>query len=493
MDQQAQQAARGWARLSEDAALRSRWGERVRTLNAALNALIQFDPESREQQWQRPAGDLEHASPPSRLTGLPFVVKDNIAVADYGLTCGSNLLRHLQSPYTATAVARLQRAGSRVVGKANLDEFGMGSSSQHSAFGGVVNPWDAGVVAGGSSGGSAVAVAAGMVPFALGSDTGGSVRQPASFCGVYGLKPTYGAVSRFGLVAYASSLDVIGIVADGAELARAVFEVMRGVDEWDQSSIEVAPDDARAGGSDATPDAAPTVGIPRSALSDLDPAVAEALALCESRLQEIGCKTVNVELATLEYVAPAYYVIATAEASANLARFDGIRYGNRSSQVAGAAEELVLGSRSAGFGQEVKTRILVGTYVLRAGFQEQYYQRAQRIRTLVRRDVDRALERCQLLLLPTYPVPPFKVGGGGLDEFQQKQVDAYTCVANLSGHPALAFPVTISDGLPIGMQLMAPPFAEDRLFSIAGRLERKWPVQRAPGALTMDDLVPAEG
>jgi aspartyl-tRNA(Asn)/glutamyl-tRNA(Gln) amidotransferase subunit A len=478
MNQQANLPDSGWTQLTDNSRLRHEWAARVEELNNSINALIAFQPDATEAP---PSG----AGP---LTGYPFVVKDNIAVADFGLTCGSNLLRDLHSPYTATAVAQLQQAGARVVGKANLDEFGMGSSGQHSVFGGVRNPWNPAMVSGGSSGGSAAAVASGMVPFALGSDTGGSVRQPASFCGVYGLKPTYGAVSRFGLVAYASSLDVIGVLADSVALARSVFAAMRGADDYDQSSMDPVPVDGGSAGASATP----TIGIPRAALENLDPAVADALAECESRLREIGCKTVDVELSTLRHVAAAYYVIATAEASANLARFDGIRYGSRGARDAGAADALVLGARSAGFGQEVKSRILVGTYVLRAGFQEQYYQRAQRIRTLVRRDVDRALRQTELLLLPTYPVPPFPVGSGGLDEFVQKQADAFTSVANLSGLPALAIPALVRDGLPIGMQLMAPAFGESQLFSVAEQLERRWPLQRAPGAIELSKL-PAVG
>ena len=421
------------------------------------------------------------------LTGVPFAVKDNIAVEGFSLSCGSALLRGLRAPYSATAVARLQRAGARVVAKTNLDEFGMGSSSEHSCFGAVRNPWNPEVVAGGSSGGSAAVVAAGLVPFALGSDTGGSVRQPASFCGVYGLKPTYGAVSRFGLVAYASSLDVIGVTAADAATARVVFETMRGVDQLDQSSVDYAE-----------PPPAPVreeivVGVPNGILDGVDPAVRRALQAARERLQEAGIRCVPVELGSLEYVVPAYYVIATAEASANLARYDGVRYGVRDPYGAADAEQMTIAARSAGFGPEVKLRILVGTYVLRSGFQEQYYQRAQRIRTLIRRSFEHAFGDADLLLMPTFPVPPFARGNAGLDAFQQKQGDLFTCTANLTGHPALAVPAVVDGGLPIGVQFMAPYFREDLLFRVAEPLAAQFDTPRPPGYRGPHSLLDADG
>ena len=419
-------------------------------------------------------------------------------------------------------MARLQAAGARVVGKTNLDEFGMGSASENSCFGPVGNPWSAAVVAGGSSGGSAAVVAAGLVPFALGSDTGGSVRQPASFCGVYGLKPTYGAVSRFGLVAYASSLDVIGVTAADLPTAQAVFETIRGVDELDQSSVDypAAPadggrdgdggrggsrgrdgDGGRGGAANGAAtggthggDLPLTVGIPSAALERVHPAVSESIALTRDRLESAGVRCVPVPLGehadnVLEHVVPAYYVIATAEASANLARYDGIRYGVRASADSGDnaasadAERLTIAARSAGFGAEVKLRILVGTYVLRSGFQEQYYQRAQRVRTVIRRAFDRAFTAVDLLLLPTFPVPPFARGEAGLDPFHQKQGDLFTCTANLTGLPALALPSMLHEGLPVGVQLMAPHFREDLLFRGAAPLAAQYPPPRPPGYL----------
>ena len=481
-----------------------RWQRAALAADAAINGFVEVDA-TRPAPGAKGAAAANGGHAEDRgavLAGVPFAVKDNIAVEGFSLSCGSRLLRGLVAPYTATAVARLQGAGARVVGKTNLDEFGMGSSSEHSCFGAVRNPWHDAVVAGGSSGGSAAVVAAGLVPFALGSDTGGSVRQPASFCGVYGLKPTYGAVSRFGLVAYASSLDVIGVTATDVATARVAFETMRGVDQLDQSSVDYPP--APAPGQ-------LVVGIPNGILEGVDPAVRGALDAVRDRLREAGIRCVAVDLGSLEYVVPAYYVIATAEASANLARYDGVRYGVRGpdGEAYGAAdaEEMTVAARSAGFGAEVKLRILVGTYVLRSGFQEQYYQRAQRIRTLIRRSFEHAFGEVDLLLMPTFPVPPFPLGGGvsvsggpegvairrALDPFQQKQGDLFTCTANLTGHPALAVPSVIDGGLPIGVQFMAPHFREDLLFRVAEPLAAQFEPPRPPGYLGPAALLAAAG
>ena len=475
------EAAAAWSAVMSTAAGARRWQQAALAADEAINGFVEVDATRDTAAVTGAAGNngaagsqgAAGATAAQALAGVPFAVKDNIAVQGFSLSCGSALLRGLAAPYTATAVARLQRAGARVVGKTNLDEFGMGSSSEHSCFGPVRNPWDSEVVAGGSSGGSAAVVAAGLVPFALGSDTGGSVRQPASFCGVYGLKPTYGAVSRFGLVAYASSLDVIGVTASDPATARVVFEAMRGVDQLDQSSADYPP----------PPEPAPrglVVGVPKGVLDGVDPAVRRALEACRDRLREAGVRCVPVELGSLEYVVPAYYVIATAEASANLARYDGVRYGTRDGYGAADAEEMTIAARSAGFGAEVKLRILVGTYVLRSGFQEQYYQRAQRIRTLIRRSFERAFGEVDLLLMPTFPVPPFARGDAGLDAFQQKQGDLFTCTANLTGHPALAVPGIIDGGLPIGVQFMAPYFREDLLFQVAAPLAAQCETPRPP-------------
>jgi aspartyl-tRNA(Asn)/glutamyl-tRNA(Gln) amidotransferase subunit A len=443
------------------------WKERASTRDAAVGAFLQLDPSIG-------AADSASSGP---LTGTTFGVKDNIAVRGYQLTCGSRLLEGVVSPYTATAVERLQHAGAVVAGKTNLDEFGMGSSTENSAFKRTLNPFDHGRVPGGSSGGSAAAVAAGIVDFALGSDTGGSVRQPASFCGLFGLKPTYGAVSRYGLVAYASSLEVIGVLAKSVDLVERVFSLMRGEDPLDHSSLpwEPAARPAARPAKAAARGKPLRVGLPRECAGEgLAPEVRRTLETTKERLAGLGHRVVEVDLPTLEHVVAAYYVIATAEASANLARFDGIRYGRRA---AGAVnpEELVITSRSAGFGDEVKLRILLGTYVLRSGFQDQYYLRAQKVRTAIRADFARVFGSVDLLLMPVYPVPPFAPGSAEADPFAQKLADVYTCSANLAGLPALAFPAAVESGLPIGMQLVAPPFAEDRLFEACRGLEGIFP------------------
>ena len=360
---------RAWRGLLHDRARLERWRKAVGAVEERVHAFLQFDPDLTR-------ADSAAAGP---LAGVPFAVKDNIAVSGFRLTCGSRLLKDLVSPYTATAVRRLQEAGAVVAGKTNLDEFGMGSSTENSALLQTANPWDLERVPGGSSGGSAAAVAAGMVPFALGSDTGGSVRQPAAFCGVYGLKPTYGAVSRYGLVAYASSLEVIGVVSRDVATARLVFETMRGADERDQSSVEpeAPPAPARA--------AARTVRGWWASPASAGRWPSTRTCRRPSRRPSApwpGWATPwwTWSCPALQYAVAAYYVIATAEASANLARFDGVRYGQRAME-ADTPEELVKRSRSRGLGDEVKLRILLGTYVLRSGFQEQYYGRAQRIRT----------------------------------------------------------------------------------------------------------------
>ncbi|MDR2468854.1 MAG: aspartyl/glutamyl-tRNA amidotransferase subunit A [Spirochaetaceae bacterium] len=427
-------------------------------------------------------------TPPS-LAGLPFAVKDNIAVRDFSLSCASRFLETLRSPYTATAVRKLEEAGAFVVGKTNMDEFGMGSSTDLSALKTTNNPWDFKRVAGGSSGGSAAAVAAGQVPFALGSDTGGSVRQPAAFCGVVGLKPTWGAVSRYGLVAYASSLETIGILSDTVERCRAVFDVIKGADPFDQTSrdspaaqvsskiIGVLSPEAIAKALAAGTGGAAHKAAEAAALS---PAVAHAFDNAKAALSALGYQLVPVEFPALHYAVPAYYTIAAAEASANLARFDGVRYGKRPDW-AENPDDMIDKTRTAGFGPEVKLRILLGTFVLRSGFQDKYYHRAQQIRAAIRRDFERELggrdadARCCAILAPVFPTTAFSRDGDGLSPFAQKAADIWTCCANLAGLPAVSFPVSVEDGLPTAVQLLGKPFAEGVLLDIAAACEKAHP------------------
>ena len=412
------------------------------------------------------------------LNGIPIAVKDNIAVTGHPLTCGSRMLENLQAPYTATAVERLEKAGALVVGKTNLDEFGMGSSCGNSALGTTVNPWDSERVPGGSSGGSAAAVAAGLVPLALGSDTGGSVRQPANFCGVYGLKPTYGSVSRFGLTAYASSLEVIGAFTRDIDLMEKAFRAMSGIDEHDQSSL----------GGDKPDSETSRVVMLKVDNEMLDDPVARAYHDTGEALKAAGYTVNEISLSFLDLVVPAYYTIATAEASANLARFNGIRYGY-APDFAENPTELMKKSRHEGFGREVKLRILLGTYVLRSGFQDQYYGKAQKIRTYIRNELARVFTASDLLLMPVFPTQAFRKDDKEMDDYKQRLADVFTCLANLAGLPALSLPVGMENGLPTGVQLMAPAFAEDRLFKVARDLQNPFPLQIPPISLNLGDLL----
>ena len=465
--------------------------ERGAAIEGSLSPGELYDAETDsdgEREARRAAG--------SRLKDFPFGIKDNIALRNFKLTCGSKMLDGPLSPYSATAVERLLAAGAHPVGKTNLDEFGMGSSTDNSALKKTTNPWDPTKVPGGSSGGSAAAVAAGIVPFALGSDTGGSIRQPAAFCGVYGLKPTYGAVSRYGLVAYASSLEGIGVVADSVDLCEDVYTVMRGRDLFDHSSVSVPAGHAASAGHAAPAGRAARAGGPNAEGRDtgeptvkrigvlggdlgLSPGVQRGYERSIEVLRELGYEVAEVPLPMLDYVVPAYYTIATAEASANLARFTGVRYGYRP-DYAENPEELVRKARSEAFGDEVKLRILLGTYVLRSGFQDQYYLRAQKIRTAIRNEFDNVFGQVEAIMLPVYPVQAFTHGEGELDAFQQKLADKFTGTANLTGAPALSIPAGTENGLPVGVQIMAPAFEEGRLFEVARRFAEMVPSQRAP-------------
>ncbi|MDR1147205.1 MAG: aspartyl/glutamyl-tRNA amidotransferase subunit A [Spirochaetaceae bacterium] len=461
--------------------------EYFKTWEEKIGAFIEFAPEKGRSASKT-------ASP---LSGLPFAVKDNIAVKDFSLSCGSKLLADFTSPYTASAVQKLEEAGAVVIGKTNLDEFGMGSSTDNSGIKRTNNPWDTSRVAGGSSGGSAAAVAAGLAPFALGSDTGGSVRQPASFCGIVGLKPTWGAVSRYGLVAYASSLDTIGILSGSVKLCRTVFNCIKGADPLDQTSR--TPTDRPAPPNNVIGVLSPSA-IARAIADDfsgeaakaavLEPEVEAAFETAKENLKKLSYKLLEVEISELKYGVPAYYTIAAAEASANLARFDGIRYGKRPDW-AENPDELIDKSRDMGLGSEVKLRILLGTFVLRSGFQDRYYLRAQRIRDGIRRGFEEHLggfsentgsAKCAAILMPVFPTRAFGRGGeSALRSFAQKAADLYTCCANLAGLPALAFPTAVAGGLPTGVQLLGRPFAEETLLSIVEKYEAAHPFPHPKG------------
>jgi aspartyl-tRNA(Asn)/glutamyl-tRNA(Gln) amidotransferase subunit A len=453
-----------WNRILQNTHLRKLYYQHLSDRNDKVGAFLHLrDP----NRWPIDVVDQD-----VNVSAIPVAVKDNIAVAGEGLTCGSKMLAEFVGTYDATAVTRLQHAGAWIVGKTNMDEFGMGSSTENSALATTYNPWDSERVAGGSSGGSAAAVSAGMVPVALGSDTGGSIRQPAAFCGVYGLKPTYGTVSRYGLVAYASSLEVIGVLGESADSVEAIYNVIRGEDALDQTSVSPGLGDHRSR------EPVRTIGILTGDLG-LDPGVDRNYRSFLASLEEVGYKTHPLQLKLQEYVSPAYYTIAMAEAAANLARYNGVRYGYRP-VFAENPEELVRKARSEALGAEVKLRIVLGTYVLRSGFQDQYYLRAQKIRTLIRRELDAALQEVDLIAMPVFPTQPFRHGDAGMDAFQQKVADRFTATANLAGFPALTVPSGLEQGLPVGMQFMGPAFSETRLFEAARAMSAVHPLQRPP-------------
>jgi len=405
------------------------------------------------------------------LAGVPVAVKDNICTESMPTTAGSRMLEGFRPPYTATVVERLRDQGALIVGKTNLDEFAMGSSNENSHFGPVENPRDPDCVPGGSSGGSAAAVAAELCPAALGSDTGGSIRQPAAHCGIVGLKPTFGRVSRRGLVAFASSLDQIGPLTKTVEDAAVLFEAIAGCDPGDATSVEATvPTASRIGQTSADE---LTVGVPEEYFGGavgVDEEVESAVRRAVEELADAGAELVEISLPHTEYAVAAYYLIATAEASSNLARYDGVRYGRRAD--ADDLDEMYAASRSEGFGEEVKRRIMLGTYVLSAGYYEDYYERARKVRTLVRRDFEEAFERVDVVAAPTTPAPAFELGKRADDPLQMYVADAFTTPCSLAGLPGLSIPCGASSGgRPIGIQLIAPPLAERTLLDAGVALE----------------------
>ena len=423
------------------------------------------------------AADARRAAGQARgpYDGVPLAIKDNLNVTGQPCTCASKILAGYTAGYDATVIAKLRAAGVIPCGRTNLDEFAMGSSTENSGYGPTANPWDLERVPGGSSGGSAAAVAAGEAFAALGSDTGGSIRQPASFCGVVGLKPTYGLVSRYGLVAFASSLDQIGPITRTVEDAAILLDLIAGPDPQDSTTL---PEQA-GGCAAALADAAASVrglriGLPREYFETegLDPEVRRAVEAAGKELEKLGATLVPVSVPTQKYGVGTYYIIATAEASANLARFDGIRYGFRDA----AAQDLMQTyrlSRAHGFGPEVKRRILLGTYVLSSGYYDAYYLRAQKVRTLIRNDFTRVFGECDLILAPTAPTPAFKRGEKAADPLAMYLADIYTITVNLAGICAISLPCGFSaGGLPIGMQLMGPALGEKRLLQAAQAYEQ---------------------
>ena len=439
--------------------------ESRKNLNAYISVLADSALErARELDKRRAAG--EKLGP---LAGIPVAIKDNIVTSRGRTTCGSKILAEFKSPYDATAVVRLEAAGAIIVGKTNLDEFAMGSTSETSAFGAPKNPLDEGVIAGGSSGGSAVAVAAGTVPAALGSDTGGSIRQPAACCGLVGVKPTYGRVSRYGLVAYASSLDQIGSFGNSVADAAALLSAICGWDARDNtSSLEPVPDFTASLGKGVK---GKTIGIPKECFgAGLLPEVRDAVMKALEALAKAGATLREVSIPSFQYAVAAYYVIATAEASANLSRYDGVRYTSRAKEVKDLFG-LYAKTRSEGFGEEVKKRILLGTYVLSSGFYDAYYMQAQKVRRLITDDFNKAFAACDVVATPTMPTLPPKLGSIYSDPMAQYLGDIYTVAVNLAGLPASSQPIGKAGKLSVGLQFIGKPFGEEALLQVAAAAE----------------------
>ncbi len=452
---------------------------RAREVEGTIHAFLEIDEEGARRQAAEVDRRRAAGAPAGPLAGVPFAIKDNLALAGRPLTCGSRILEGYVSPFTATAVERLIGAGAIAIGRTNLDEFAMGSSCENSAFGPTRNPWNTTTVPGGSSGGSAAAVAAGVVPFALGSDTGGSVRQPAALCGVVGLKPTWGRVSRWGLVAFASSLDQIGPLARSTRDAALALEVMAGADPLDATSSARPAGGYRSEIED---------GVRGLRLGTLREVEVEGLG-AESRrawqgalerLARLGAEIVEVSVPNLRAAIAAYYIIANSEASANLARFDGVRYGRR---VTGGSslEELHVDSRSSGFGAEVKRRIMLGTFALSSGYHDAYYGRARGVVEAMRHQFGAAFERVDLIASPTAPAGAFALGEKVDDPLAMYLSDIFTTPANLTGLPAVALPSGLDErGLPLSLQLIGRPFEEALLLRAARAFERDLGFRVAP-------------
>ncbi len=454
------------------AAIREKEGQ----INAFVTVLDEADVLARAEEVQRRIDAGELTGP---LAGVPMAIKDNMCTEGVLTTCASKILYNFVPTYTATAVKQLEEAGAVLIGKANMDEFAMGNTSETSAFGPVKNPWDVTRVTGGSSGGSCAAVAAEEVPFALGSDTGGSIRQPSSFCGVTGMKPTYGTVSRRGLIAYGSSLDQIGPIAKDVTDCATILEIIAGHDEGDSTSVE--RDDLRFTEALVDDVKGMKIGIPRDYLGEgLDDEVRQAILAAAKVLEEKGAVIEEFDFGLLQYVIPTYYVVACAEASSNLSRFDGVKYGYRTEEYDGL-HNMYKKSRSEGFGPEVKRRIMLGSFVLSSGYYDAYYLKGLRVKALIKQAFDEAFAKYDVILGPTAPATAQKLGTSLDDPIRMYLGDIYTASVNLAGLPGISVPCGLdSKGLPIGMQLIGDCFKENDILRAAYSYEQTRTYQHSP-------------
>ena len=444
--------------------------DRIAARDASLDAFLTVTADRALAQARRVDATIAGGGAAGPLAGVPVAVKDLLDIEGTVTTCGSRMLEGYRPPFTATAVQRLEAAGAVVIGKTNMDEFAMGSSTENSAYKVTRNPWDRTRVPGGSSGGSAVAVSTGMAALALGTDTGGSIRQPAALCGVVGLKPTYGRVSRYGVVAFASSLDQVGPFGRTVEDVALAASAICGVDTADATSAPVEVPDFRAGLAAGAKGL--RIGVPWSFLqSGVDAGVMAAFRQSLADFEAAGARTAEVTLAHAPHAIATYYIVATAEASSNLARFDGVRYGLR--VPAPDLRHMYGETRDRGFGAEVKRRILLGTFVLSAGYYDAYYRRAQQVRTLIRRDFEDAFRQCDVVALPTTPTPAFRLGEKTDDPLQMYLEDIFTVPANLAGIPGLSLPGGFVGGLPVGVQLLGRPFDEATLLRLGHAYQQR--------------------
>ncbi len=454
--------------------------DRIARLDTKLNAFISVDEEKSLAQ-ARVADDLLAAGQAGPLTGIPLAQKDIFCAKGWLTTCGSKMLGNFVSPYDATVIERCNAAGAVILGKTNMDEFAMGSSNESSYFGAVRNPWNMECVPGGSSGGSAAAVAALLAPAATGTDTGGSIRQPAAMCGLTGLKPTYGVVSRYGMIAFASSLDQGGPMARSAEDCALLLNTMAGFDERDSTSLD-RPSENYARDLDK-PVSGLKIGLPKEFFGEgCDPKVMQRIEEAIAEYRKLGADTVEISLPNMRLAVPAYYVIAPAEASSNLSRFDGVRYGHRAPEYTDL-NDMYSKTRAQGFGEEVKRRILIGTYVLSHGYYDAYYLQAQRIRRLIANDFVEAFKQCDVIMGPTSPTTAFRIGEKAADPVQMYLSDIYTIAVNLAGLPGMSVPAGFVDGLPVGLQLIGDYFSEAKLLNVAHRYQQVtgWHLQHPAG------------